>query len=74
MSGSTSQLLIRTCAPENVTAEGECTAWLWMPYPQQVLPPLDLADGTLVAFAIVALWAVGLKARLVFRAARLGVY
>jgi hypothetical protein len=45
-----------------------------MPYPQQVLPPLSAADGTVVAFAIVSMWALGLKARLIFKAGRAGSY
>ncbi len=67
-------LYVVGCAAENVQQDGTCSLPVWMPYHQPVLPPLDLADGTLVAFAIVAIWALGLKARLVFRAARIGVY
>jgi len=67
-------LYVVGCAAENVQQDGTCTAPVWMPYHQPILPPLSLADGTMVAFAIVALWAVGVKAKLVFRAARLGVY
>lgn len=67
-------LYVVGCAAENMQVDGVCSVPVWMPYPQQVLPPLTLADGTLVAFAIVSVWAIGLKARLVFRAARLGVY
>ncbi|MEL1264398.1 hypothetical protein [Pseudoxanthomonas putridarboris] len=67
-------LYVVGCAAENMQPDGVCTVPVWVPYHQPVLPPLDLADGTLVAFAIVALWAIGLKARLVFRAARLGVF
>lgn len=65
---------IAACLPENMQADGTCSAPVWLPYPQPVLPPLDLADGTLVAFAIVSVWAVGLKGRLVFRAARMGQF
>ena len=67
-------LYVVGCAAENMQVDGTCTVPVWMPYPQPVLPPLTLADGTVVAFAIVALWAIGLKAKLVFRAARIGVY
>lgn len=67
-------LYVVGCAAENVQQDGTCSVPVWMPYHQPVLPPLDAADGTLVAFAIVAMWALGLKARLVFRAARIGVY
>jgi len=67
-------LYVVGCAAENVQQDGTCTVPVWMPYHQPILPPLSLADGTMVAFAIVALWAVGVKAKLVFRAARLGVY
>lgn len=62
------------CAAENMQSDGVCTVPVWLPYHQPVLPPLTLADGTLVAFAIVSCWAVGVKARLVFRAGRIGVY
>ena len=58
------------CAAEHMQTDGTCSVPVWLPYPQQVLPPLSLADGTLVAFAIVSVWAIGVKARLVFRAAR----
>lgn len=67
-------LYVAGCAAQNVQQDGTCTVPVWMPYHQPILPPLSLADGTMVAFAIVALWAVGVKAKLVFRAARLGVY
>lgn len=62
------------CAAENMQTDGTCSVPVWLPYPQQVLPPLDLADGTLVAFSIVGVWAIGLKGRLVFRAARQGLF
>ncbi len=67
-------LYVVGCAAENVQQDGTCSVPVWMPYHQPILPPLDLADGTLVAGAIVFSWAIGLKARLVFRAARIGVY
>ncbi len=67
-------LYVVGCAAENVQQDGTCSVPVWMPYHQLILPPLDLADGTLVAGAIVLSWAIGLKARLVFRAARIGVY
>lgn len=67
-------LYVVGCAAENVQQDGTCSVPVWMPYHQPILPPLDLADGTLVAGAIVMSWAIGLKARLVFRAARIGVY
>lgn len=67
-------LVIAACLPANTTPEGTCTSVVWMPYPQPVLPPLSLADGTLVSFAIISLWAIALKAKLVFRAARPGNY
>lgn len=75
MSASEPQALyVVGCAAENVQQDGVCSVPVWMPYHQPILPPLSLADGTLVAFAIVGTWAIGLKARLVFRAARIGVY
>lgn len=58
------------CASEHVQQDGTCAVPVWLPYPQPVLPPLTLAEGTLVAFAIVSVWALGVKARLLFRAAR----
>lgn len=67
-------LYVVGCAAENVQQNVTCSVPVWMPYHQPILPPLDLADGTLVAGAIVLSWAIGLKARLVFRAARIGVY
>ncbi|MFZ5606729.1 MAG: hypothetical protein ACOY4A_05800 [Pseudomonadota bacterium] len=74
MADTPAPLYVVGCAAENMQLDGVCTVPVWMPYPQQVLPPLDLADGTLVAFSIIGLWAIGLKARLIFRAARIGVY
>lgn len=62
------------CSASNMHADGTCTAPVWLPYPQAILPPLSLADGTLVAFAIVSVWAIGVKARAVFRAARMGQF
>lgn len=67
-------LYVVGCAAESVQPDGTCAVPVWMPYHQPVLPPLSLADGALVAFAIVGVWAVGLKAKLVFRAARMGAY
>lgn len=67
-------LYVVGCAAENIRPDGTCEVPVWMPYHQPVLPPLSLADGTLVAFTIVGMWAIGVKARLVFRAARIGVY
>lgn len=69
MSGS-EPLYVVGCAAQNVQPDGTCAVPIWVPYHQPILPPLDLADGSVVAFAIVSVWAIGLKARLVFRAAR----
>lgn len=63
-------LYVVGCAAANVQQDGTCLVPVWVPYHQPILPPLDLADGSVVAFAIVSVWAIGLKARLVFRAAR----
>lgn len=63
-------LYVVGCAAANVQQDGTCAVPVWVPYHQPILPPLDLADGSVVAFAIVSVWAIGLKARLVFRAAR----
>lgn len=65
-------LYVIACAAPNVQPDGTCAVPVVMPYHQPVLPPLTLADGTLVAFAIVSCWALGLKAGMVFRAARVG--
>lgn len=62
------------CAAENIQQDGTCTVPVQLPYPQPVLPPLDLADGSLVAFSIVGVWVIGLKARMVIRAARMGQF
>lgn len=67
-------MYVIACAAANVQPDGTCTQPVVMPYPQQVLPPLSLADGTLVAFSIVGVWAIGLKGRLMFKAARTGGY
>jgi len=65
-------LYVIGCAAEHLQSDGTCAMPVVMPYHQPALPPLTLADGTLVAFAIVSCWALGLKARMVFRAARMG--
>jgi hypothetical protein len=64
-------LYVIACAAENIQSDGTCLVPVVMLYPRSIFPPLDLADGTLVAFSIVSVWAIGLKARLVFRAARM---
>lgn len=71
MSNQTDSLYVPACDSSHMQADGTCTQWVWLPYPQQVLPPLTLAEGSVVALAIVGVWAVGLKARLIFRAARM---
>lgn len=63
-------LFVIGCEAENIQQDGTCSVPVVMPYPQPVLPPLDLADGTLVSFAVIGLWALGVKAKLVFRAAQ----
>lgn len=65
-------LYVPACAAANVQQDGTCSVPVWMPYHQPVLPPLDLADGFLVSTAILLAWAAGAKARLVFRAVRMG--
>ena len=70
MSGE--QLSVAACAASNIQPDGTCTVPVVMPYHQPVLPPLSLADGTIVSFAVIAVWAFGLKARLIFRGARMG--
>lgn len=70
MAAPGSVMYVLGCASEHVQQDGTCAVPVWLPYPQPVLPPLTLAEGTLVAFAIVSVWALGVKARLLFRAAR----
>lgn len=70
MAAPGSVMYVVGCASEHVQQDGTCAVPVWLPYPQPVLPPLTLAEGTLVAFAIVSVWALGVKARLLFRAAR----
>lgn len=65
------ELYVYACKAGALQNDGVCTEGVWMPYPQPVLPPLTLAEGTAVAIAIVGVWAVGLKGRLIFRAARM---
>jgi hypothetical protein len=50
-----------------------CATQAWIdvpPYPEPLFPPLTAAEGTMVSFSIIAVWTIGAKARLVFRAAR----
>lgn len=70
MAAPGSAMYVVGCAAEHVQQDGTCAVPVWLAYPQPVLPPLTLAEGTLVAFAIVSVWALGVKARLLFRAAR----
>lgn len=69
---SSEALHVVGCAAQNLQQDGTCTVPVVMPYHQPVLPPLSLADGTLISFLIIGIWAFGLKARLVFRGARVG--
>lgn len=66
-------IYVTGCASAHIQPDGTCTVPVWTPYHQPVLPPLDLADGFLVTAAILAAWGIGIKARLVFRAARQGI-
>lgn len=59
---------VLTCQPENIGPDGVCTVPVWIEKPTPVLPPLTLAEGTQVAFAIVGVWTVGLVVRLYARA------
>jgi len=72
VSSEPAPLYVVACAAEHAQPDGTCTVPVWVEKPQPVLPPLSLADGTLVAFAIVSVWAIGVKAKLVFRTARSG--
>lgn len=60
-------VLVQACAAEHLTAQGVCTAPIWVEKPEQVLPPLTLAEGTAIAFSIVGCWTVGLVFRLLAR-------
>jgi hypothetical protein len=60
-------VLVQACAVEHLTAEGVCTVPIWVEKPEQVLPPLSLAEGTVISFAIVSCWTVGLLFRLMAR-------
>lgn len=62
-----STVLIQGCAVENLSAEGVCTVPIWVEKPEQVLPPLTLAEGTVISFAIVGCWTLGLVFRLMAR-------
>lgn len=59
---------VLSCDPANIAGDGTCSVPVWVPYPEPVLPPLTLAEGTAVAFAIVGCWTVGLVFRLHVRA------
>jgi len=65
-----STVLVQACAAENIALDGTCTVPIWVEKPEQVLPPLSLAEGTQVALAIVLCWTVGLCFRLYRRAAQ----
>lgn len=65
-------MYVIACAAQHVQTDGTCTVPVAMPYHQPVLPPLTLAEGWMVAIAIASLWAIALKAKLIFRAARMG--
>jgi len=60
-------VLVQACAAENLTGEGVCTVPIWVEKPEQVLPPLTLAEGSQIAFAIVGCWTVGLLLRMYAR-------
>lgn len=60
------------CAARNLQQDGTCTAPVVLPYPEAVLPPLSIEDGFIVSVAVIGCWVVGVKAKLVFRAARAG--
>jgi hypothetical protein len=62
-----STVYVQSCTAENITAEGVCTVPVWIEKPVQVLPPLTLAEGTAVAFAIVSCWTAGLLYRIYAR-------
>lgn len=61
---------VHACAADNITAQGECTATIWVEKPEQVLPPLTLAEGTAIAFAIAGIWTLGVIFRVYARTAK----
>lgn len=72
MGSASEPLYVVACAAENMQQDGTCTVPVLLPYHQPILPPLDLEDGFLVSIAVITCWVVGIKAKLVFRAARMG--
>lgn len=67
-------VFVQSCTAENITAEGVCTVPVWIEKPEPLLPPLTLTEGAQVAFAIVAVWTVGLGVRLYIRASQQARY
>lgn len=67
-------MYVTACVSGFNETTGTCdgvVAWVEIPsYPEPVLPPLTLAEGTAIAFAIVGVWTIGLAARLIFKASR----
>jgi hypothetical protein len=61
---------IQSCAVQNIGTDGVCAVPVWIESPQPVLPPLTLAEGTQVAFAIAACWALGVVFRQFARVSR----
>ena len=66
----TATVYVPSCTAENIQADGTCAVVVWIEKPEPVLPPLTLEQGTVIAFAIVSCWALGLCARLYFKAAQ----
>ncbi|WP_156117175.1 hypothetical protein [Xanthomonas sacchari] len=64
------QLYIQSCTAANIGSDGVCTVPVWIEKPQPVLPPLTLAEGTQIAFAIAGCWALGLVYRQYARVSR----
>jgi len=65
-----SPVYVQSCSAANITVEGVCTVPVWIEKPQPVLPPLTLAEGTQVAFAIASCWAAGVVYRQFARVSR----
>ena len=65
---------VTTCVSGYNEATGACdgvVAWIELPaQPEPVLPPLTLAEGTAISFAIVGVWTLGLGLRLYIKASR----
>jgi hypothetical protein len=67
-------MYVTTCVSGFNEAVGTCDGVVaWVQIPEQsapLLPPLTLAEGTAISFAIVGVWTLGLGLRLYIKASR----